>query len=329
MRKVFTRSGLFTRDGGHVLPEFEQFPEGIQLLHQPSKPAVVDIVFIHGLTGDRQRTWTHPEDRSPWPKTLLPQLIPNARILTYGYDAYVIRQHGPVSSNRVRDHANHLLSHLATHRLDASARPIIFIAHSLGGLVCKDALLLSRSSPEAHIQSIVRSTFAMTFMGTPHSGSALAAWAQIPAKSLGIVKSSNANLLAVLQTSSEVLSRIQDDFLSMLRALVKEESHIQITCFHETLPLPVLGIIVPRDSAVLSGYQSIPIRANHSNMVKFKSANDPGFVGVSGELIRWVKEIQNSTTFAGAKTRFLQSLAFPEMGARLINVESPFDNTCE
>ncbi|KAG8840603.1 hypothetical protein FRB91_005902 [Serendipita sp. 411] len=47
---------------------------------------IVDIVAIHGLDGHREQSWT-AEDGTIWLKDLLPNEIPNARIISYGYDA--------------------------------------------------------------------------------------------------------------------------------------------------------------------------------------------------------------------------------------------------
>lgn len=66
------------------------------------------IVFVHGLTGSRLSTWTSKETKTPWPKTLLSNDIPNARILTLGYDADVVNAWAPASQNRVGEHANDL-----------------------------------------------------------------------------------------------------------------------------------------------------------------------------------------------------------------------------
>ena len=74
-------------------------------------------------------------------------------------------------------------------------------------------------------------------MGTPHSGSGLAKWAKIPVRLLGLVQRVDTNLLDILQTDSEVLDRIQDDFLTMLRDRAARQRPIAITCFFETLPL--------------------------------------------------------------------------------------------
>src|ERR1700761_3987332 len=63
------------------------FPDGIRVLHECTD-ATVDICFIHGLTGNRDTTWTAKGQSQPWPQALLAPKLTSARILTYGYDAY-------------------------------------------------------------------------------------------------------------------------------------------------------------------------------------------------------------------------------------------------
>jgi len=74
------------------------------------------IVFVHGLTGDREKTWTARNASEPWPKTLLPSELPTARVLTFGYDAYVADWRGVVSQNQIGNHAWNLLTSLASYR---------------------------------------------------------------------------------------------------------------------------------------------------------------------------------------------------------------------
>jgi hypothetical protein len=74
------------------------------------------IVFVHGLTGDREKTWTARGAAEPWPKTLLPSELPTARVLTFGYDAYVADWRGLVSQSRIGNHAWNLLTSLAAYR---------------------------------------------------------------------------------------------------------------------------------------------------------------------------------------------------------------------
>lgn len=104
---------------------------------------ISSIVFVHGLTGHREKTWTAPDATESWPKTLIPTKIPNARVLTFGYDASVADWRSMVSESRVGNHAQNLLNALANFREDddTNERPIIFVCHSLGGLVCEDVCL--------------------------------------------------------------------------------------------------------------------------------------------------------------------------------------------
>jgi len=249
---------------------------------------MVDICFVHGLTGDRDSTWTASGQSAPWPKTLLPPELDKARILTHGYDAYVVR--GSVASaNRLVDHATNLLHDLTTNRIccKASRRPLIFIAHSLGGLVCKEAILLSRNNPEHHLRGIFDCTKGIVFMGTPHKGSWMAAWAKIPTSAIGLVKATNKSLLEVLETNNQFLESIQVRFWAMIREQRESGRRLEVTCFFEELPLPVAGLVVSKESATLEGYNSISIHANHRDMVRFASADDNGFKRLLGELIRW------------------------------------------
>jgi protein SERAC1 len=263
------------------------FPDGVKVLHD-SPNARVDICFVHGLTGDRESTWTAEGQSTPWPQTLLPHILSGVRILTYGYDAYIARK-SVASSNQLIDHATNLLNDLTTERAvcDASSRPLIFVAHSLGGLVCKEAILLSKNTPEPHLQGIFDCTKAIAFLGTPHKGSWMADWAKIPASALGLVKSTSKSLVKVLETDDQFLESIQGRFVTMMRDLREAGRRLEVTCFFEELPLPIVGKVVSKESATLESYSSFSIHANHRSMVRFSSTEDNGFKRLVGELVRW------------------------------------------
>ncbi|KAK0655558.1 Alpha/Beta hydrolase protein [Cercophora newfieldiana] len=272
-------------------PPIPSFPDGVKVLHD-CPDATVDVCFVHGLTGDRESTWTADGQSAPWPKTLLPSKLDKVRILTYGYDAYIVRK-GVASSNRLIDHATNLLNDLTTDRVCCNApfRPIVFVAHSLGGLVCKEAILLSRNHPEPHLRSIFDCIRGVIFMGTPHKGAWMADWAKISVSALGLAKTVNKSLLEILQTNNQALERIQLDFWSMIRERQKAGQPPEVTCFFEELPLPGIGKVVTKESATLEGYNSITIHANHRDMVKFASAEENGFKRLLGELVRWVLQV--------------------------------------
>lgn len=263
------------------------FPAGVKAWRSPEAPTV-DICFIHGLTGNRDTTWTAPGESESWPKLLLPVKLPNARLLTYGYDAYVLRK-SVASMNRLIDHAKNLLNDLTDNREveDAVSRPLIFVVHSIGGLVCKEAVQQSRDNPDLHRQDLFKSVKGIVFMGTPHQGSWMASWAGIPASVVGPFKSTNESLLEVLQTENQLLESVHLKFLAMVRQLREEGREIEIICFFEELPVPVAGVVVTKESATLPPYDAQSIHANHSNMVKFSSAEDSGFIRVFASLRRW------------------------------------------
>lgn len=90
----------------------------------------LSIVFVHGLNGDRVRTWT--KNGVFWPRDLLPLKPPNSRILTFGYNADL----GPSSSTlRMRDFAVSLLSGLRDERQKPDAS-LLDVTAGLVGAVC-------------------------------------------------------------------------------------------------------------------------------------------------------------------------------------------------
>ena len=288
--KGFHWSLLGKRHDADTIPLDKTDRTGVKVLHD-CKDATVDICFVHGLTGDRESTWTADGQSAPWPQALLPTKLDRVRIITYGYNAYIVGR-SVASGNGLLDHAGNLLNDLTIHRDEygAASRPLIFVAHSLGGLVCKTAILRSRNNADSHLRDIFDSLKGVIFLGTPHKGAWMASWAKIPASGLGLVKSTNKKLLEVLETSNQYLQSIQADFLGLVRQQREAGRPIGITCFFEELPLQVVGKIVSKESAVFEGYNLMSIYANHRNMVRFSSEEDNGFKRLVGELRRWVRE---------------------------------------
>jgi alpha-beta hydrolase superfamily lysophospholipase len=104
--------------------------------------ASVDIVLVHGLNGHPQKTWT-AKNGVFWPTNLLPASLKSAkaRILVYGYnaDVYAFGGNKSASSDMIHQHAQTLITNLAMERMseDCTENPIIWVAHSLGGILVK------------------------------------------------------------------------------------------------------------------------------------------------------------------------------------------------
>ncbi|CCA77543.1 hypothetical protein PIIN_11520 [Serendipita indica DSM 11827] len=101
----------------------------------PGIDPVVDIVAIHGLQGHRDKTWTS-DNGVCWLRDLLPSDFPNARILSYGYDADTYSREC-VSTQAIGRHAEGFINALSRRRKACPRRPIIFIAHDIGGIILK------------------------------------------------------------------------------------------------------------------------------------------------------------------------------------------------
>ena len=134
--------------------------------------------------------------------------------------------------------------------------------HSLGGLLTQRALTISRESRFRHLQDIEACTVGICFLGTPHHGADLAIWGHVLANVISAAKPANSAPVKLLERGSEMLRDVQDGFHNLLEKRKDERKKIQVTCFYETLPL-IRVIVVPKESAVISGELSYPIRSNH------------------------------------------------------------------
>jgi len=113
-----------------------------------------------------------------------------------------------------------LVSLEAEHRSQPS-RPLIFIAHSLGGIVVKEALRRSHSFQmhQSHLHEIYNSTKAVTFFGTPHGGADPRGLIHLIAEKVAQVAgfSINKQLVDTLLPTSERLRELRDEFSPMAR----------------------------------------------------------------------------------------------------------------
>jgi len=73
--------------------------------------------------------------------------------------------------------AGSLLERIAASDV-GNERPVVWIGHSMGGLLTKIMLLKSLDSTEQNVQQIAKNTRGIVFLGTPHRGSSIAKWKQ-------------------------------------------------------------------------------------------------------------------------------------------------------
>ncbi|KAI1408636.1 hypothetical protein F5Y13DRAFT_194107 [Hypoxylon sp. FL1857] len=114
-------------------------PLGLSLVHGTPE-CEADIILVHGLGGSSWRTWSwerHPDVF--WPEWLRHEDgLSHFRVFTYGYNANFMDPENPLS---ILDFSKALLIRMKTYGdgdVDCiGMKPIVFVAHSMGGLVVK------------------------------------------------------------------------------------------------------------------------------------------------------------------------------------------------
>ncbi|KAL2221578.1 hypothetical protein M432DRAFT_587555 [Thermoascus aurantiacus ATCC 26904] len=271
-------------------------PLGLRVLYEPRLAPKADIIFIHGLGGTSRRSWSWNRDLSLfWPKEWLPKEtdINTARIWSFGYNSQF-------SSNRdilrIMDFARTLLYDMKFSVRDGNSKmkvgqvPIIFIAHSMGGLIVKKACILGQN--DSQYSSITSSIRAIIFLSTPHGGTAH--YAELLNRILRVsVKHSRKQYIAELKKGSTTLEEINEQFRHIA-------PKIAIFSFYETLETavgPVKIMVLDKVSSTLGypGEVTKPLNADHHNVCKFSSQEDPGYVSVKNAIQELVQQFSGTT----------------------------------
>jgi hypothetical protein len=134
--------------------------------------ANVDIIVVTGLGGHALGSFRSQDGMSVWLRDFAPQDVPRARFITYGYDTAVIDSD---SNQGIHELASTLLDGLVGFRRDTQTRqrPLCFVCHSLGGVVLKEALVISSNAKDPeHIDhhEVMLGTSGLVLMGVPNLG---------------------------------------------------------------------------------------------------------------------------------------------------------------
>ncbi|KXX80367.1 Protein SERAC1 [Madurella mycetomatis] len=354
-------------------------PTGLSVVFEPDDPSL-DIVFVHGFTGHPERTWTKKVDAikprnndriagefvepppkirrlnpfstshfdkgdgvpaTYWPRDLLPQTIPSARVLTYGYDTHIRHWVGPpVNRNTVYDISWDFLIALESERRTEPSRPVVFVAHSLGGIIVKEMLRRSRGChmAQTHLHDIFKSTMGIIFFGTPHAGADprrfLHRIVERAIKAAGF--SVNEQIVNTLLPSSERLRELRHEFGPMA-----QEQNWIIHSFQEQVGVGLLSNQkVVDDTSSYLNVQDIEttehIRRNHMEMCRFMGLDDVEYKKVAAALHRITMTVSRKPTAMRQlalseeqKRELLDSLRFDQIDARQMTIKKAHIQTCK
>ncbi|KAJ5157089.1 uncharacterized protein N7482_008189 [Penicillium canariense] len=285
---------------------------GLTQIYSPRANPTVDIVFVHGLSGHPRNSWTS-QTGCFWPADLLPQALASVhpRVLTYGYNATVPSV--AAARHPLLIQAETLLSDLVADRKfrNCSERPIIFVSHSLGGLIVKYALISSDEKTN-HLRSVYISTFGILFFGTPHNGPDIADWGSLlqgiyyainPTESrensslLMKLRYESTNLESINTRFLDIISRFRIYFLYELRPTeLKHATPLETASESWLAQYPAWPatemIIVDEASAAppILGVDRMGIEADHVHICKFSDQNAPGFETIAKSLLKYSRE---------------------------------------
>lgn len=219
-----------------------------------SQELIGDVVFIHGLNSNARDCWT-ATGGAFWPSWLAEDLK-DIGVWTIDYGAAATDWFSERKPMPIYQRAINLLELLNAHGL--GKRPLIFITHSMGGLMAKQMLRhASTESKNAVHQKIGESIRGVVFIATPHRGSKIADW-------LDYFRLVFQRTIAVseLQVDSGFLVSLADWFEVQASNL-----GIKTLAFSETRPTSNFMVVSPQ-SAEPGNVQAIPLDANHIEISK-------------------------------------------------------------
>ena len=225
------------------------------------------VVFVHGLMGHPIKTWYPNEnqltelcennqsidDQSFWEQKVptlefwpnwLGQHRSDLKIWTYGYNADFSRSRNNRSLS-IRETARIFTQRISNKQL--AAKPIIFIAYSLGGILVK--LMLENANN--FNEEIIRTCKGIAFLATPHSQPSLVRFINnfenlpITREIIRIAEQiiSPADYVNALRNEQDILTTVNDFFRNQYDSL-----NTVTKAFYETEPMNNL-MIVSRDEA--------------------------------------------------------------------------------
>ncbi|KAI9731883.1 MAG: hypothetical protein M1834_004334 [Cirrosporium novae-zelandiae] len=208
-----------------------------------------------------EKTWKDGEHL--WLRDSLPARLPKpSRVMLFAYNSSPVKASAAI---KLDDHAGNLLHYLDLERKEAPKRPLVFICHSLGGLVVKQALVEATLNPK--YKSILEATCLLIFFATPYQGGNYANFGEIVAKIVGARpwKPRNDLIKSLIHGSTEVTRRIEE-------FRHQHESYLVIS-FFEGRSYGKLGIVVDKKSATLNlpgtRETQVAMHADHSAICKF------------------------------------------------------------
>ena len=245
-----------------------------QSISTPENP-LLDVIFVHGLTGDAEKTWTSTSGF--WPLWIAED-NPSIAVHAIGYPASQLKKW-------IRKELDIFeLSKLATeflcgHRI--GERPVVFVTHSLGGILTKLMLIHCNGSADDQASSLAKRTVSVIFLATPHTAPSLA----------GVVKSIIPKLSSPHVTALAGETTMLDNIRENYNKYARSNAHLKNIAYYEAQKIIGAIEVVSKEDANpgISGTDPVPIEADHINICKPKSRDSAVYVSVNRHIGQAIK----------------------------------------
>jgi len=199
------------------------------------------IIFVHGVLGDSVSTWTNPETKAFWPDLLVKdRTFDQYNIYVYGFASPLAGK-----SYTIDELADNM--RLVLRQGDVLAHnELIFLSHSMGGLVTRALLLKYRD--------LIPKVGFLYFCSTPTTGSELA---------------SIANLVGKNPQFGDMFPMGYNTYIESLQSSwLAAKMNVRSYCAYEKLATHGMDVVTRQSATSLCTEPLAPILENHISIVK-------------------------------------------------------------
>ncbi|KAL8377948.1 hypothetical protein RB595_008573 [Gaeumannomyces hyphopodioides] len=248
----------------------------------------IDCIVLHGFGSHPLSAFQGRGSPDIWIRDWLPQDFPNLDILTYGYGTQF---NDPNATGDIQEWADSFRSDLRAYRSmnkgNASFKPLIFIVHSLGGLVFKEAIVsMANSANFPGDQKIVKCIHDVFFFAVPSQG--------MHTEDMEIMAGRLPARITVALLNQNFLHRMRQTLNAQFDQAFPYKDSI-IYQFYEALPTRGIiksgeeRLLLPQTSTVGRHWENgndykMRIEGDHRTLVKFSRTDPSQYQRVKGVL---------------------------------------------
>jgi pimeloyl-ACP methyl ester carboxylesterase len=209
----------------------------------------IAVVFVHGVFGDATGSWTGSGDSFPRLLADDPELKPLLDVFVFDYFSDHLRDSPSMDAI-----VSQLSETLSNERVFDDHREVLFLAHSMGGLIVRRFLIEN--------QVLIPKVPLVFFYSTPSAGADIANVARLVSR--------NPQLSALIPLESNDLLQATETEWRVIPAKSRPTSF----CAYETQPVDDVMIVSRSSADLLCDRASVGLNADHIQIVKPDNRRD-------------------------------------------------------